>query len=276
MKVSTLLLSTNVIGSRAKVISDILKRCINTEYRIGMTGTLPTAAVDLLSITSVLGSVLFTITSKELIDRGILTPLTVIGVELKYPLDFIKQNRGRAFPEEVKLVETYENRNEVALKKMFSIIPEKHNVLLLCNHIEHVNSTAEWLRQHYPQRTIKIIDGGVKADIREDIRKKIEIEDGTVIVATFGTCSTGINMPKLHEVILYSSGKSKIKILQSLGRGLRKHSTKNRVFLFDCIDNLSYSTKTNVIRNYLYQHWLERKKYYDEQKFPVQTTVLEV
>ena len=262
-------------NSKAQVINSILKQCINSEYRIGTTGTLPTGAADLLTITGVLGNVLYTITSKELIDRGILTNMIVAGIIVKYPMDFILKNKGRNYQEEVKLVENYENRTK-ALEMIFRHTPDEHNVLLLCNHLDHVKNTAEWLKVNYPNRNIKVISGSVSAAEREDIRKKLESEDGTVIVATYGTCSTGINMPKLHEVILYANSKSKIKVLQSLGRGLRKHNSKKRVILYDIVDDMSYCLRTRVIRNYLYQHWKEREKYYKEQEFSVKTMEIEV
>lgn len=265
----------NVIGSKANVINSILKRCINTEYRIGTTGTLPTGAADILYITGVLGNVLYTITSKELIDRGYLTKMIVAGIVAKYPLDFIMKHRGRSYPEEVKMVENYPNRTKV-LETIFKHTPDEHNVLLLCNHVDHVKSTAEWLKNNYPNKNIKVISGAVSAKEREDIRQKLESEEGTVIVATYGTCSTGINMPKLHEVILYANSKSKIKVLQSLGRGLRKHNSKNRVILYDIIDDLRYKLKRRVVCNYLYSHWIEREKYYKEQEFPIKLMELGV
>lgn len=275
MKTLMQLLLMNVIGSKANVINSILKQCINTEYRIGTTGTLPTAPADLLNINAVLGNVLYTITSKELIDRGILTKMTVAGIFVKYPMNFIMKNKGRSYPEEVKIVENYANRVKT-LSTILSHTPKEHNILLLCNHVEHLNSTADWLRKNYPDRNIKIISGSVNAAEREDIRKNLENEEGTIIVATYGTCSTGINMPKLHEVILYANSKSKIKVLQSLGRGLRKHNTKNRVILYDIIDDMCYCIRSRVVRNYLYQHWKEREKYYNEQGFPIKTMQLGV
>lgn len=254
--------------SKATVINSILKQCINTEYRIGTTGTLPTSAADLLTITGVLGNVLYTITSKELIDRGILTKMIVAGIKAKYPVEFIAQNKGRSYPEEVRLVESYPGRVKV-LTSILSHTPADHNVLILCNHIEHIKETANWLKENYTDRNIKIISGSVSAAEREKIRKDIENENGTIIVASYGTCSTGLNMPKLHEVVLYANSKSKIKVLQSLGRGLRKHNSKNRVILYDVIDDMSYHTKSKFISNYLLQHWKEREKYYKEQEFPI-------
>jgi superfamily II DNA or RNA helicase len=84
-------------------------------------------------------------------------------------------------------------------------------------------------------------------------------------------------MPKLHDVILYANSKSKIKVLQSIGRGLRKHKTKNHIILYDVIDDLTYKTQRGrVVENYLIKHWKERMTYYKEQEFPVINTTINI
>ena len=135
-------------GAKAHVINKILKNCINTEYRIGTTGTLPDSTPDLLNINSVLGKTLYKITSKELIERGILTKMVVANIILKYPETFILKNKNREYTEEVSMVENYTNRNK-ALSTILDRTPIEHNSLLLCNHVEHVNETANWLAEKY-------------------------------------------------------------------------------------------------------------------------------
>ena len=89
--------------------------------------------------------------------------------------------------------------------------------------------------------------------------------------------STGINIPKLHAVMLYANSKSRIKVLQSIGRGLRKHVSKNKVVIYDIIDDLSYKTRTGKIhKNYCMQHYDERVAYYNEQEFPILTTTINI
>jgi superfamily II DNA or RNA helicase len=105
----------------------------------------------------------------------------------------------------------------------------------------------------------------------------LENEDGTILVATYATMSTGVNIPKLHEVVLYANCKSKIKVLQSIGRGLRKHATKDKIMLYDVIDDLSYQTnRGRVVDNYLVKHFKERCAYYKEQEFPIVTMSLSI
>ena len=261
-------------GSKASVLSKLTKQCINARFKIGTTGTLPTDKSDLLQIKSVLGDVIFELKSKELIDVGVLTKIQIANVIAKYPPEFVKMNKSRSYPEEVKMVEEYEDRNKV-LKLIIDHTDPKHNILLLVNHLKHVKLLQEWIEKEYPNKKVSVITGSVSGDERSEIRKGIEEEDGTILLATYATMSTGVNMPKLHDVILYSNSKSKIKVLQSIGRGLRKHATKNLIVLYDVADDLSYKTRTGrVVDNYLMKHWKERMSYYKEQEFPTITTTI--
>ena len=265
-----------VHGVKANVMSKLMKWCCNAYYKIGTTGTLPNDKCDLLQIREVVGDVIFELKSKELIDKGVLTKIKIANIIAKYPSDFVLKNKGRSYPEEVKMVEEYQDRNKV-LEYILEHTDKKHNVLVLMNHLKHVQLIKEWLNEKYPDKKVSVITGAVSGEERSDIRKGIEEEDGTILLATFATCSTGINMPKLHDIILYSNSKSKIKVLQSIGRGLRKHVTKNQIVLFDIIDDLSYKTKTGrVVENYLIKHWKERMTYYKDQQFETITTSINI
>lgn len=259
-------------GAKAKVLGQMLRQCVNAKYKIGTTGTLPTDKSEILQIKSVIGDVIFELKSKELIDVGVLTKIQIANVIAKYPADFVMANKGRSYPEEVKMVEEYADRNKV-LQMIIEHTDPKHNILLLVNHLTHLKLLEEWLHETYPDKKVSIINGGVKASERSEIRVNIENEDGTILLATYATMSTGVNMPKLHDVILYSNSKSKIKVLQSIGRGLRKHATKSQIILYDIVDDLTYKTRTGrVVDNYLIKHWKERMSYYKEQEFPTITT----
>ena len=265
-----------VHGVKANVMSKLMKWCCNAYYKIGTTGTLPNDKCDLLQIREVVGDVIFELKSKELIDKGVLTKIKIANIIAKYPSDFVLKNKGRSYPEEVKMVEEYKDRNKV-LEYILEHTDKKHNVLVLMNHLKHVQLIREWLNEKYPDKKVSVITGAVSGEERSDIRKGIEEEDGTILLATYATMSTGVNMPKLHDVILYANSKSKIKVLQSIGRGLRKHATKNQIILYDIIDDLSYKTRTGrVVENYLIKHWKERMSYYKEQEFPVISTSLNI
>lgn len=256
-------------SSKAKVVNKILKACVNSFWRIGTTGTLPNNKNDLMMIACVLGKVLYKITAKELIDRGFLTRLIVANIFVKYPLEFIKQRiKDANYINEVAELEGCDARQR-AIDSIIGHLSPQHNILILVNHVAHVEKVADYIRNKFPDRKVEVITGKVRADKREEIRQDAENSEGLVIVATYQTCSTGVNIKKLHGIVLYADSKSKIRVLQSLGRGLRQHSTKKKVILYDVIDDCRYTKRTGkVFENGLYQHWLERKKYYEQEGYP--------
>lgn len=261
-------------GSQAKKLYNIIGYCINARVKIGTTGTLPTDKAELMKVQSVLGSVIFELKSKELIDQGVLTQIQIANIVLKYPQDFVLANKGREYQEEVRLVEDYADRNK-ALEIILTHTNSDHNILVLVNHIKHLNEIKEWLNEHFPGREVQNISGAVKGKDRDEIRLGVEHKDGLILLATYQTMSTGVNIPKLHDVVLYANSKSKIKVLQSIGRGLRRHSTKTKVILYDIVDDLSYQTRTGrTVDNYLVKHWKERLQYYTDQEFPYITTTV--
>ena len=162
---------------------------------------------------------------------------------MKYPDEFIAENKNRTYQEEVKMVEEYENRNSV-LNMIIDHSKNTDNILVLVNHKNHLKEIKDYLIKQYPNKKVNILMGDIKSTERETIRKNIEYEEGTIVIGTYAVCSTGLNIPRLHAVILYANSKSRIKVLQSIGRGLRKHNSKNKVIIYDIIDDLSYKTRT--------------------------------
>lgn len=261
-------------GSKSTVINKLINYCRNAEFRIGTTGTLPSDPCQCADIKCVLGNTIYKITSKQLIECGVLTPMYIVNLLVKYPTSFIEANRNREYADEVKLIEDYPDRKK-ALDTIFKNTPTEKNSLILVNHISHLDSVADYLKEKYPDKKVYVVKGSVKASTREEIRKRAEVEDAVIIVATYQTYSTGVNIKKLHNVILYGNGKGKIKILQSLGRGLRKHPSKDKVFLYDVVDDMTYTTRFgNLKQNYLYKHWMERLGYYKAEGYPMYSTKL--
>jgi superfamily II DNA or RNA helicase len=254
-------------GARAMKLFNILEFCVNAKVKLGCTGTLPTDPLEQMTIQANLGNVIYELKSHELIEQGVLSPITIANLFVKYPLEFVMQNKSRSYPEEVKIVESFERRYNV-LDYIISHRNKNNNILILVHHVQHLKDTTAWLKNKYPDRKIESISGAVKGSVRNDIRKNLNEEDGTILVATYQTCSTGVNIPKLHDVILFANSKSKIVVLQTIGRGLRKHHSKNKVVLFDIIDDLSYKTRTGkTIDNYCIKHWRERQAYYEGEHF---------
>jgi len=258
-----------VHSAKSLSIQNILKKSVNAEYRIGLTGTLPTEIVDRFNIFGFLGPVIYKLRSKTLIDNGYLSDIKIVNLHLEYSTDETSLVKSCNFSEEIDFIINHPLRN-----KMFdyifqnSHVKDTDNILILAQRIAHIDSIVEYLKDKYPNKVVLRTDGTTDPQEREDIRKYIETHDGVIFVATYGTLSTGANIPKLHHVVLASSYKAKIKVLQSIGRGLRKHDSKNCIVIWDVVDDLRYKTRNNTYKlNYTYSHFLKRLEYYKEQEF---------
>ena len=138
------------------------------------------------------------------------------------------------------------------------------NTLLLFQFVEkHGKALYDMINANASDRKIFFIHGGTEAEVREQTRKIVENEERSIIVASFGTFSTGINIRNLHNIIFASPSKSRIRNLQSIGRGLRKSENKVTATLYDIADDMSWKSK----KNFTLLHFLERIKIYNEEKF---------
>jgi len=253
-----------VHSAKAISIQQILKHCKNAEYRIGLTGTLPSNDADKWTLFGFIGPVIYDLSSKELIDQGILSQISINNLILKYPNSMLKSRID--YQQEVKDIIDYKNRNK-ALDYIIENSDKSHNTLILVQRIEHLKEVREYLQTKYSEYTVYDIYGDTEASHREKIRKEIELKGSVLLVATFSTLSQGVNIKRLHNIVFFSSYKSEIKIIQSIGRGLRKHDTKEKMILWDCVDDLRYRDGNKMIKNYAYKHWTNRKSYYEEQGF---------
>lgn len=263
---------THIVSSNSLQI--ILKKCINAEYRIGLTGTLPTEDIDIYTIFGYLGPTMVSIKSKELIKKGYLSNILIANLLLKYPNDEIQKNKKRTYPEEYRAIIENEDRNKI-FNYIIKNINTNDNILILCERIDHLKSIFNYINDIYNKtnRKIFLIHGNIDVKKRENIRKFTENNNGVIIIATYGTMSIGINIKKLHHIIAASSYKSKIKVLQSIGRGLRLHETKDKMIWWDIIDDMRWkkrkhkNQKDNIGYNYMFEQFLARKNYYKEQGF---------
>jgi len=255
-------------GVKSLSLKGISQKCINAKYRIGLTGTMPTDTSERLTIHGYLGDTIYDLKSKELIDKGILSKITIVNMFLKYPKEFIDKNKRRPYQQEIEEVIAYDDRNKV-LSYIFDLRKEEQNYLILCSKIDHLNILKDYVTTNFDKKfKIYIIHGEISAKDRETIRKSMELESNIILIGTYGCLSTGVNIRQLHNVIFASGYKSKIKVLQSVGRGLRKHKNKSKVIIWDLVDDMTFETRNgNIHQNYSYIHWSERSKYYEEQGF---------
>jgi len=263
--------------SSAKILQDILSKCSNAEYRIGVTGTLPTEKLSKMSIFAMLGDKIAEKKASELMDEGTLAKLSIINVIMGYPQSIRNNIREYTFQSEEKLIENYRERNET-VNYIVRNLNKDSNVLILVRKIEHIKNMENILKREFGlTRAIHVIHGQTKTD-RNGIRKDIDKTKGNILIATYGTMSTGVSIKNITDVILASSYKSRIKIIQSIGRGLRKSVTKSSVRVWDMVDDicLSKGQGKSVYMNAVYKHWLERLKYYKEEKYPYKSMSYEL
>jgi len=244
-------------GAKATTLIKILSAMENTPYRFGTTGTLDNIELNKATIEGLFGAQYKTTTTRSLIDQGHVADIKIKCITLKYPEEIAKQLRGKTYQEEIDFLTTYEPRNEFIKNLALSL---KGNKLVFFRLIDHGRDLYDRLSDN---SDVFYIAGDVGVSDREDIRKSIEDKQNAILVASLGTTSTGVSIKKLHHMIAASPSKSKIKVLQSIGRMLRQHETKEHAVLYDIVDDLSIKSH----KNYTLKHFEERVKIYDSEKF---------
>ena len=244
----------------------IMTKLTNCDVRIGTTGTLDDSKVNKLVLEGLFGPVQRVISTKELIDRSQLADFSVKFLILKYPDQICELVKGMSYQEEIDFIVRYEPRNNFITNLTISL---KGNTLILFTFVEkHGIILKQLIEEKANGRKVFFIHGGVDVDEREAVRAITEKETDAIIVASYGTMSTGTNIKNLHNVIFASPTKSKIRSLQSIGRVLRLGDNKKEAVLYDIADDLRSSDHIN----FALKHYEERVKIYSEEKFSFTTT----
>ena len=166
------------------------------------------------------------------------------------------------------LEQNFINENEKRLDFICNVVKKStSNSLVLFHKIAYGEKIYQKLRE-ITDKKIYYVDGSVNVDIREEFKSRMEKNDDVIIVASYGTFSTGISIKNIHNIFFTESFKSEVIIRQSIGRGLRKHILKNVVKIYDFIDDIRYKIEDHDWMNYTYRHGMERRKIYKEEKFP--------
>ena len=247
---------------KAKSLTGVMDKLITCPYRFGFTGTLDGSQTHKLVLEGLFGPVKKVTTTSELIEQKHLADFKIKAIILSYP-DLIRQQiKGLSYQDEMDYIVTCAPRNKFLVNLTRSL---KGNTLLLFQYVEkHGKVLYDMLKTN---DNVFFVSGEVEGDIREDIRHAVESCDNAIIVASYGTFSTGVNIKNLHNVIFASPSKSRIRNLQSIGRGLRKGNNKSSAILYDIADDLSWKSR----KNYTLLHFAERLKIYNEEKFDYKT-----
>lgn len=249
---------------KAKSLIGVMEKMDNIPYRIGTTGTLDNKKIHRLVLEGVFGPVHRVTTTKALMDSKNLAKLNITCVILKYSEEIRKGRNKNSYQEEMDFIVGNEARNKFIRNLA---VNSKGNTLVLFQYVEkHGKILYELIKNKvHDKRKIFFVFGGTETADREAIRHITEGEDDAIIIASYGTFSTGINIPSIENVIFASPSKSKIRNLQSIGRGLRLKDGKTACNLYDLADDLHWKSWKNHTLN----HAAERYKTYAEEEFAI-------
>ena len=247
---------------KAKSLTSIMEKCVNAEYRIGTTGTLDGTQTHQLVLEGLFGPVYKVTTTKELMDEKNLAQMDITVLLLKYEDEYCKVVSKLKYQEELDFIVKYHPRNNFISNLA---LDQKGNTLILFQYVEkHGKPLHDLLTKKIAKnRKLFYVSGETKVDAREKIRSITEKENDAIIVASIGTFSTGINIKRLHNLIFASPSKSQIRVLQSIGRGLRVSGDGINTKVYDISDDLHWKNK----KNYTLNHAAERIKIYAKEKF---------
>ena len=249
---------------KAQSLTTIMTSLVNTKYRVGLTGTLDGTKTHKLVLEGLFGVVKIVEKTKNLIERGDLAELDIKCLVLKHPPEVCQDMVKSKYPDEIQYLISCEPRNKFIRNLAISL---KNNTLILYFMVDKHGKILYNMIQDTEMignRKVFFVHGGTETEDREEIRRIMENENDAIVVASYGTFSTGINIRNLHNVIFAFPYKANIKILQSIGRGLRLSSNKTKATLYDIADDMRHKHYVN----HTLKHFMERVKIYTEQRFP--------
>jgi len=243
--VSTIIVD-EVHQAKAEVLKNLLTRNLrNAPIRWGLTGTVPKEKFEFESIHASLGPVIGSITAKELQDKGVLSNCHVNVVQLMDTQAFTD------YQSELKYLVTNEGRIDY-IGKLLNTVRQDGNTLILVDRI----SAGEMLQERIPGSVF--VKGDVKLKDRKDAYDEINESDNHVVIATYGVAAVGINIPRIFNLVLIEPGKSFVRVIQSIGRGVRKAKDKDFVQIWDITSSCKFAKR----------HLTQRKKFYKDAQYP--------
>lgn len=255
------LISDEVHRAKANCLRLTIEKCVNAKVRVGLTGSMDDSLSHELTLTGLFGPICEVSTTRELIERKLLAQLNINCLVLKYDEVTAKIVKRLKYQEEIEFIVQNEMRNNFIVNLALS---RKVNTLIIFRFVEkHGLILNEMLKNKANGRNVYMIYGGTEKEEREKIRKVVETEKDAIIVASEKIYSTGINIKNLDALILASPQKSKILMVQEIGRVLRKGSYGNDANVYDIVDDIRYKKYVN----HALKHFQERVKLYDAEKY---------
>lgn len=242
---------------KAKSLIGIMTKLHNCKHRIGFTGTLDGSNTNQLVLEGLFGPVNKVVKTKQLIDKGYLSSLKINILLLQH-----EEMTFDSYQDEMDYICRNEKRNKFIQNLTLS---QTGNTLVLFAYVEkHGQVLYDMINSKVSgNRKVFFVHGGVETEDREEVRRITEEQSDAIIIASYGTFSTGINIRNLHNIIFASPSKSRVRNLQSIGRALRKSESKDSAVLYDIADDFTKGER----RNYTLNHMIERIKTYSQENF---------
>jgi superfamily II DNA or RNA helicase len=255
---------------KAKSLMSLMQKLTDCDYRIGTTGTLDGTQTHKLVIEGLFGPVYKVTTTSNLMEMNLLAQLKIDCILLKYPQELRQEIARAKYQDEINWLVSYQPRNDFICNLTTKL---KGNTLVLFQFVEkHGKKLYEQIKDETDNRKVFFVHGNTDVDIREEIRQITEQEENAIIVASFGTFSTGVSIRRLHNIVFASPSKSRIRILQSIGRQLRKSEHKTLAKLYDIGDDLHWKSW----KNHTLRHFVERIKIYRSEKFDHNSVMINI
>jgi superfamily II DNA or RNA helicase len=255
---------------QAAALQKLMQKTSHIEYKFGTTGTLDGVECNRLILTGVFGEVEKLVSTSQLIDEGILAKLSIKCLVLNYNKIDIKKYKKEVgkgdYHGEMGFIVQHDKRNKFLSRLVNSL---EGNTLLLFQYVDkHGIPLEKIVKEDSTKKDIHLIHGGISGDERERIRNLVDKSTNNVIIASYGTFSTGANIKNINNVIFASPSKSRVRVLQSIGRGLRISDIKDSCTLFDIVDNLK--------DNFALKHFEKRVELYAEEGFPYKIIEMDI
>ena len=256
---------------KAKSLTSIMTKLKTCPFRVGTTGTLDGTQTHRLVLEGLFGRAYEVTKTKELMEQKILSDLKIDCIVLQYPREDREMAKRAKYQDEIKWIIGSKRRNAFIADMCEKL---KGNTLVLFQFVEGHGAELHKLVEERVGSTRKVffVHGGTEAGEREDIRKIVEQEENAVIIASYGTFSTGISIRRLNNILFASPSKSRIRVLQSIGRQLRVSEHKSVARLFDIGDDLSWRSWTN----HTMRHMNERLKIYESEGFSYKVVKVDI
>ena len=263
--------------AQADVLAKIITACKNTEYRIGLSGTLckNEDLNDQLEgniIVGAIGKTDMIVRPIDLIRRGILTPCKIVSILVQY--DEMSRLAAKRMKFQSEVEATSLSGSTIGAVRMLidaNRIRTEHNTVILVKNLKLLASLMDMINSEYPQFKTLDYHGKIKASRREEIRKLLSMDNGYIVIASYPTFQAGINVPKLDNLVLGQGSSSPVRVRQSIGRILRRHKDKKIAYVYDVVDDLRHrgprAKKPSM--NHSFKHYELRKSYYLDDEYEV-------